>query len=343
LTAAAPGGRFTAAAAARAADAIRCEAVAYLSPFENHPAAVARLAQGRTLWGNTPDVLRRARDPLHVAEALRCRGLPAPVALRDAPRHAHDERSLRDWLVKPLASGGGHGVYAWRPGERVPRRSYLQERIAGVAGSMVFVAAGGRAVVLGVSRQLIGEGAFGAAGYRYCGSILSRAGGPLWDGTSGLGDRAAGLASALAEACALVGVNGIDFVVRGGVPIAVEVNPRWCASMELVERASGVSVFAAHAEACSAGRLHAHEWPRTAPGLAWGKAIVFARQDCLVGDTRRWLDDGSIRDVPRPRTRIAAGQPVCTVLAEAPSDAACHAALVRHAERVQAGLTARRP
>jgi predicted ATP-grasp superfamily ATP-dependent carboligase len=48
----------------------------------------------------------------------------------------------------------------------VPRRGYVQERIDGVPGSVVFVAALGRAVVLGVSRQLVGEAAFGAAGYR---------------------------------------------------------------------------------------------------------------------------------------------------------------------------------
>ena len=39
------GARFSATAAARAATEIACDAVAYLSPFENHPSAVRRLAQ----------------------------------------------------------------------------------------------------------------------------------------------------------------------------------------------------------------------------------------------------------------------------------------------------------
>jgi hypothetical protein len=79
-------GRFTAGAAARAALAIPSDAVAYLSPFENHPRAVAALARGRTLWGNPPDVLRRVRDPVLVAEALRRRGLPAPVGVWHPPQ-----------------------------------------------------------------------------------------------------------------------------------------------------------------------------------------------------------------------------------------------------------------
>ena len=49
--------------------------------------------------------------------------------------------------------------------------------------------------------------------------------------------RSCDLARALVEEFDLVGVNGIDFVARDGLPYAIEVNPRWCASMELVERA----------------------------------------------------------------------------------------------------------
>ena len=76
------------------------------------------------------------------------------------------------WLVKPLSSGGGRRVRRWRPGTRLPRGCYLQEFIEGTPGSVVFAAAGGRSVPLGISRQLVGDRAFGATGYQYCGSIL---------------------------------------------------------------------------------------------------------------------------------------------------------------------------
>ena len=107
-------------------------------------------------------------------------------------------------------------------------------------------------------------------------------------------DTASALASAVTEEFGLVGVNGIDFVVRDGVPYAIEVNPRWCASMELVERAYGFSVFDAHASACTAGALPDFDL-REPPGAGWkgpaafGKAVVYARRDVAVGDTRAWL------------------------------------------------------
>ena len=53
------GESFSASSAARAAEKLSCDAVVYLSNFENHPRAVQSLARGRSLWGNSPDVLKR--------------------------------------------------------------------------------------------------------------------------------------------------------------------------------------------------------------------------------------------------------------------------------------------
>jgi predicted ATP-grasp superfamily ATP-dependent carboligase len=113
------------------------------------------------------------------------------------------------------------------------------------------------------------------------------------------------------------------------------VNPRWSASMELVERAYGVSVFGAHAAACTSGALPGFDFARARRGAgAYGKAIVFARRDVVAGDTRAWLADSTVRDVPHPGERIRAGRPVCTVFANGCDAAGCHAALVRRAERI---------
>ena len=336
------GARFTATAAARAAKSIECDAVAYLSSFENHPRAVGTLAAGRALWGNAPAVLRRVRDPLQLMQALGRRGFAVPAVHVGAPdpgARTPEPGTSSSWLVKPLASGGGHHVRTWRPATALPRRCYLQEFVEGTPGSVVFVAAGGRAVPLGITRQLVGEDAFGAAGYRYCGSILEPADDDAVPGSEpALLDRARALAAVVAEEFGLVGVNGVDFVARAGVPYAIEVNPRWTASMELVERAYGVSVFGAHAAACAAGALPDFDLAgarRRAPAV--GKAIVFARRDVSVGDTRTWLAAG-VRDVPHPGEEIAAGRPVCTVFAAGSDAAACHAALVERAERVYADL-----
>jgi len=307
------GAPFTVDAVVRAADGIESDVVAYLSPFENHPATVERLARGRTLWGNSASVLRRVRTP----------GVISRAAVSDSNR----------WLVKPRASGGGHGIEWWSPGNPVPAESHVEPFIDGEPGSIVFVAAGRDLSPLGLTRQLVGEMAFGATGFRYCGSILHNA--THTGGRSQLLDSALHVARGVVAEFDLVGVNCIDFIARDGVAIPIEVNPRWSASMELVERTHGLSVFGVHATACTTGELptfdvaHAH----TSPAVS-GKAIVFARHDVTCGDTAVWLGDSTVRDVPHPGEHIAAGRPVCTIFATGADADTCHAGLIARANRV---------
>jgi uncharacterized protein len=324
---------FTAGAAARATRTVECDAVVYLASFENHPVAISALAEGRALWGNPPDVIRRVRDPLLLAEALRQRGIAGPQV-----RLKSDPTSKTDWLVKPLASGGGQRIRRWQRGDALPRGCYLQELIDGPPASVVFVAAGGRAVSLGISKQLVGEQAFGASGYQYCGNILA-------DEDVALVETAGALARAVTEEFGLVGVNGIDFIVRDGVPYATEVNPRWCASMELVERAYGIPVLAAHAEACATGLLPVLDMRARADAgrqrpAAFGKAVVYAQRDVVIGDTHAWLSGEDIRDIPHPGEHIRAGRPVCTVFATGRNSGMCHQALVSCAAQIHAQLDA---
>jgi predicted ATP-grasp superfamily ATP-dependent carboligase len=319
---------FDPARAAAAALDIPSDAVAYTSNFENHPAAVAALAGGRRLLGNPPAVLERVRDPLELMRALRRHGFDVPVTRAAPPRGA----AARYWLLKPRRSGGGHGTTAWRPGLPVRRHQYLQERVTGTPGSIVFVADGSGAVILALTRQLVGDRAFGTSGFRYCGSLVGPA---LFDQEPRLLARATAMALTVTREFGLVGLNGLDFIARRGVPWPTEVNPRYSASMELVERGAGLSLFQLHAEGC-AGRL-----PRVVvngTGRVIGKAVVFARRDVTVGDTRRWLEDAAIADVPHPGEQVRRGRPICTVFAEGAEADACRRALWVRAAAIYRGL-----
>jgi predicted ATP-grasp superfamily ATP-dependent carboligase len=112
--------------------------------------------------------------------------------------------------------------------------------------------------------------------------------------------------------------------------------------MELLERAYGVSVFEAHASACASSRLPEFDLVRARRGAGTvGKAVIYARRDVTVGDTRTWLTNHeSIRDIPKPGERISSGRPVCTILADAPDGPTCHEALVASAGRLYAQLEA---
>jgi uncharacterized protein len=321
-----PGGGLTALVDAVAGEPAR--RVVYGASFENHPALVARLATGRTLLGNTPQTLRAVRDPARLGAALRDAGLSHPRTLASAPA----ERSGR-WLRKPLRGGGGSRVHAWRGGS-VPAGTVLQERIDGLACSAAAVGDGADAVVLGLTEQLIGRRAFGVRGYRWCGNLVPPRL-PAGERDALLG-QARAICSHLAAAFALRGLFGIDLVWDGERAWTVEVNPRPTASLEAIEAAHDVGTFAAHV------RAFAGELPRSTDGRgrAAGKAVLFATEDVVIGDSARWLERG-VRDVPHRGERIAAGRPICTVVATGATPDGVLAALEEQAAQVRAELEPR--
>jgi uncharacterized protein len=288
-----------------AAAEISAPSVVYGAGLENRPDLVARLAAERTLLGCTPDTLRRVRDPALLAAS----GLayPRTLSARQAPPRAGGR-----WLRKPLRSGGGRGVREWRGGA-LGDGVIVQERISGVPCSAAAVADGRSAVVLGVSEQLIGRRAFGARGYAWCGNVVP----PRLPAAErrALADAAAAVCAQVAAAFGLWGLFGVDMVWDGERAWVVEVNPRPTGSLETVAAVHGGRPFTAHLEGC-AGRLPSGPAAGAAP--AAGKAIVFATEAVRVPDTREWPARG-IRDVPHPGERIAARQPVCTLLATGPS------------------------
>ena len=290
------------------------QGVVYGASFENHPLLVARLAERHALLGNPPETLRAVRDPHRLAAVL---GDAFPRTLSTPPA----DRSV-PWLRKPLRGGGGTRVRAWRGG-KLPAGTIVQERIEGMACSAAAVGDGRDAVVLGVTEQLVGDRAFGVRGYRWCGNVVPPRR-PVDE------HQVRAICSCLAAAFGLRGLFGVDFVWDGERAWTLEVNPRPTASLEAIEAAYGVDVFAAHLQGCD-GRLP----DAGARQGAAGKAVVFATEDVVVGDSERWLEDG-VRDVPHPGERIAAGRPICTVLASAATPEDAYAQLEERAGMVVA-------
>jgi len=299
--------------------------VVYGAAFENHPALVARLAERHTLLGNGPETLRAVRDPVRAGAALRDAGLPYPRTFVGAP-----PPPSRRWLRKPLRGGGGIRVRQWRGGA-LPAGTFVQERIDGLACSAAAVGDGVDAVVLGLAEQLVGQRAFGVGGYRWCGNLVPPRL-PAGEREALLG-QARAICSCLASAFALRGLFGVDFVWDSERAWTIEVNPRPTASLEAIEAAYGVGVFGAHLRAC------AGELPPVRPECrgAAGKAVLFATEDVVIGDSERWLERG-VRDVPHPGERIAARRPICTLVTAAATPHDALASLEEQAARLRAEL-----
>jgi predicted ATP-grasp superfamily ATP-dependent carboligase len=290
----------TMAALVAAAEEIAAEQVVYGAGLENRPDLVARLAAGRELLGCPPEVLRRVRDPAQLAAS----GLPYPRTFVGRMPPAGGGR----WLRKPLRSGGGRGVREWRGGA-VRADVVVQERIEGLPCS----AAAGADGLLGVSEQLIGR--FGARGYTWCGNLVP----PRLpsDERAALAAQAEAICTRVVEAFGVRGLFGVDMVWDGERAWVVEVNPRPPASLEVI----APDAFAARRPPASG---------------AAGKAVVYAREDVVMPDTTAW----DARDVPHPGERIAAGRPICTLVATGPTPESVLAELETRAAELPVGAHA---
>jgi predicted ATP-grasp superfamily ATP-dependent carboligase len=309
----------------------------YTGALENWPGLVEEISRERPLWGNDAASLRRVRDPFALAAAIEATGLRCPAVRRidETPATGH-------WLLKPFSSGGGTGIRIARGANsgrlRSPARpAYLQEFVEGESRSGIFIAGPNGCRLLGVTRQLVGESWVHSLPFRYAGSI-----GPL---TLSMTERAAWerLGVVIAAFAGLRGLFGIDAVIRDGVPWPVEVNPRYTASVEVIEYATGMWALALQAQAfegasvepsgrrvfaapTSALRLDAR------PGVV-GKAVWFAPRAITVPTGGPWeavlrqppaIDSPpAFADIPPAGQRIAAGRPVLTMFATGATAAEC--------------------
>jgi predicted ATP-grasp superfamily ATP-dependent carboligase len=240
--------------------------------------------------------------------------------VRDDPPSGGDDRQ---WLLKPLRGSGGIGVRQYR--ERAwfdPRTHYLQGYIPGSCFSAVFLGLqSGRALLIGVT-WLIQPKWLHAPPFHYCGNVLSRPGAA--SGLQKIGD-------VLADTFALRGLFGVDFVVGSAGFWVMEVNPRYTASVEVLERAFSRPLLDLHRTTLEGLAV---DWPLTGPSVFIGKAVLYAPQTLVFPEVGPWsfafaapCEEVEYADVPHAGETVPRGQPVLTLFASAPTEAQCLQAL----------------
>ena len=327
----------------------------YTGGLENHPKILERLIQPRErdritgcdsaslkpptygpLWGTPPTALTLVRDPLAVADTLRSRGLPAlEVQFETSPPTADGS-----WLQKPLLGTGGRAIRVW---DRSSARRdfgephFFQRRAIGESCSAVFHASKGRAMWLGATQQLINCPESGATiPFAYCGSFgpIDQPGSPV-SLSKDVRNTVCQMADALVEAGNLRGLFGIDFMTHGEQVWLLELNPRYTASVEVLELARRQSLFFADIENPTSVT------PRTKVSSPFmesrtvvlpdfvAKTILYAQRAMIAPDWSDHLQQGNewqiprIADIPVPGTEIKAGWPVCTVFSNNRSAKLC--------------------
>ncbi len=268
---------------------------------------------------NPPEKTAQVSDKLWLAGWLEEKGFPfiktKPLGALDNPRFP--------FLVKPRKGAGGVGCriveraaqLQMDEGTRKRRGSdkcmqggieqslIAQELIVGRPASVSVIGNGSQARAIAVNEQLIGVPWAGAKGFRYSGNIT-----PLAFPQCTLAQMAEEIVSKLG----LLGSNGVDFLLTEKGPVVVEVNSRFQGSLDTVELSGGDNVFQAHLQSFL-GRLP--ERPAAASCIA-GRIIFYAPRDLTIEAdlVRDWT-----ADVPWKGSRIAADDPILSILAQGSS------------------------
>jgi predicted ATP-grasp superfamily ATP-dependent carboligase len=313
------GQRFTA-----LAETLRTSPWFYTGGLENHPDWVDQIARRHHLWGIGADTLRAVRDPIRVALSLTRRGLPRPSVSLDHGALPRDGT----WLVKPLRSAGGRGINPLtHENDHDAPSCYFQERITGPSYSALYIGRKLEARLVGVTRQLIG---MAGSPFAYRGSI-----GPLAIPKK-LTATLIALGNALASDFGLVGWFGVDYILHDGDPWPVEINPRYPASLEIHELATGQALLLEHRRACeeavgcTALRGRSDDpLPRVV-----GKLILYAQRSLVAPEIALGDDPAdlfgvpAVADIPWPGTCVNPGEPVMTIMATGENIAECRSRLV---------------
>jgi len=209
------------------------------------------------------------------------------------------------WLIKPYKSGGGRGISFWDKKDGLKRGYYIQEFIGGENISFLFLANGKDFIPLGYTKQLIGFKGLGGDNFKWCGNIYP------FGVEKTFREEIEGWVGKLVEKTGLKGLNGIDIVLSERGPYFIEVNPRYTASMELLERAHGFNVLEAHFQACY-GELPKVKF-KDFEGF-YVKGIVYAEKT-LTGFNCEKMWEKGFRDITRSEEVVPRGRPVCSIFA----------------------------
>jgi len=268
--------------------------------FEDRPHLLAEIARRWPLIGNAPETVAAIKDPIAFAHLCADSGVPHPETSLSRPA------DVAGWLAKRPGGAGGSHIRSADDHDDLSADVYFQRRVEGAPVSVLFLADGRRAQILGFSAQWSSPTL--RQPFRYGGAVRPAELAPQIE------DVLARAVQTIVAAVPLVGLNSADFLVDGQAFHLLEINPRPGATLDMFEPADG-SLFALHVAACAGGL------PDRAPALdgAAASAVVYADRNIRVPalDWPAWTADR-----PQAGASVNAGEPFCTVHAHATTTAA---------------------
>jgi uncharacterized protein len=265
----------------------------YGAGFEHQPETIAAIAQRTRVFGNAAETLKRAKDPVALAQVCEVNGVRHPAIALETP----GEPEL--WLVKRRGGAGGAHIAMAGAVSRASPECYFQRRVAGESISALFLASERKTEIVGLSMQWTAPTP--ESPFRYGGAA-----GPV-DIDRAQAEEIARSVAAIASELDLVGLNSADFLISTDAVWLIEINPRPGATLDVFE-SNEAPLFARHVAACEGRRM-----PASSSFAIKAAETVYAPHELAVCEGLDWPDWAVDRSPPG--TRFSAGDPVCTVLA----------------------------
>lgn len=268
----------------------------YGSGFEAQPDLLDRIEARLPLLGNRPAVVRDLKRPAQFFSLLDTLSIQHPAI------SFQSLESADGWLSKHAGGSGGTHVVNAPNGIMPPAGYYYQQAMQGEPVSVLFIAHGGDAHVIGFNEQWVAPSF--AQPYRY-GGIVGH--GQLPEAVKA---KLMDAAQKLTQAIGLRGLNSLDAVMYQDDIWVLEINPRLSSTFDLYQSLS-CNLFDLHVKACSdlvLGEI-------VVPTLSKARQVIYADNELDIPAHSEW--PSWVADIPVANSHIAANNPVCTVLAEA--------------------------
>ncbi len=293
------------------------------SGFDGRPDLLEQGAARLPLLCTAGADVRRVREPQEFFRVLEAHGIGFPPLAFEPPA------APAGWLAKEAGGCGGWQVRRATRNDRPAPGRYWQRERRGAAMSATFVGNGRDAVMLGVNRQ--GTQAFGDRPF-----VFTRIAGPVAVAESVRRELTA-IVRLLAGVFRVRGLASLDFLLEGEAIEVLELNPRPPASIVLYPRVGDGGPMTAHLRACERDELPTLQ---RGDGMVRGSEIVFAARATTVDAARAEALAAlpGTCDLPCAGTRIATGDPLCSVVAEGADEARMDEQLAARREAVRALL-----
>ncbi len=264
---------------------------------------------------NPPHIFTNISDKAWLAKKLKILKLPHPFTVSlDSLKTPEDWTGGYPAIIKPRFGAGGMEnrlVIDLKDLEMTMNvldssQYLLQEYINGTVTSVSIISTGKQAVAIAVNEQLAGIDTLTGMPFAYCGNITPY--------ISEYNDWMRETSMNLTKELALVGSNGVDFIITDKGPVVLEVNPRFQGSIDTVERSTGLNIFRLH-HGSFQGNL-----PVCGDSQCFSIKTIFFAPRRLVVEKRVYdylvqcYNEGTAADVPSKGTVCEKDEPVVSFL-----------------------------